>query len=78
MTVTNDRNVRTLKPLSERCELVRIIRQIQTLTAELDDLRRHTAAGSEVQARERTLEQLRWRLAAVARRTAADSRGNAA
>ena len=76
--MSNDRNVSTLELPGERRELVRIVRQIQTLTAELDELRPHTAADSEVQARERTLEQLRWRLAAVARRTATDSLGNAA
>jgi hypothetical protein len=78
ITVSNDRNVSTLEPPGERRELVRIVRQIQTLTAELDDLGRHAAANPEVQAKERTLEQLRWRLAAAARRTATDSLGNAA
>jgi len=70
--VSNDRNVSTLEPRGERRELVRIVRQIQALTAELDELRRHAAADPQVQARERTLEQLRWRLAAVARRIATD------
>jgi hypothetical protein len=76
--VSSDRNVSTLEASDERRELVRIVRQIQTLTAELDELRRQPAATPEVQASERTLEQLRWRLAAVARRTATDSFGNAA
>ena len=73
--MSNDRNVSTLEP---RDELGWLVRWIQTLTAELDELRPHAAANPEVQARERTLEQLRWRLAAVARRTATDSLGNAA
>ena len=73
----NDRNVSALDPRGER-ELVRIVRQIQTLTAELDELRRYAPAGPEVQAKERSLEQARWRLAAVAQRTATDSLGNAA
>ena len=77
--MSNDRNLSTLEPGGERRELVRVLRQIQTLTAELDHLCRHAAADPpEVQARERTLEQLRWRLAAVARRTATDRLGNAA
>ena len=76
--MSNDRNVSTLEPPGERRELVRIVRQIQTLMAELDDLGRHAAANPEVQAKERTLEQLRWRLAAVVRRTATESLGNAA
>jgi hypothetical protein len=63
------------EPNGERGELVR---RIQTLTVELDHVGRQTAASPEVQAKERTLEQLRWRLAAVARRTATESLGNAA
>jgi hypothetical protein len=78
ITVSNDRVVNTLEPRGERRELGRLIRQIQTLTAEVDELRRHTAADPEVQAKKRTLEQLRWRLAAVARRTATNGLGNAA
>jgi hypothetical protein len=66
------------EPNGERGELVRLVRRIQTLTVELDDVGRHTTASPEVQAKERTLEQLRWRLAAVARRTATESLGNAA
>jgi chromosome segregation ATPase len=60
------------EPNGERGELVRLVQRIQTLTAELDELRRHEAANSQVQAKERRLEQLRWRLAALARRTATD------
>ena len=70
--MSNDRSVSTLEPRGERRELVRIVREIQTLTAELDELRRQAAVDPQVQARERTLEQLRWRLAAVARRIATD------
>lgn len=54
----------------ERRDLIRLIRRIQALTLEIQELRRRGAP--ELAARERTLEQLRWRLAAVARRTATD------
>jgi len=74
--VSNARNVSTFEPHGSR-ELVRLVRRIQTLTADLDDIGRH-AASPEVQAKEHTLEQLRWLLAAVARRTATDSLENAA
>jgi len=72
------RNLNQFVPGGKRNELARLIRRIQTLTLELDDVGRRAAASPEVQAKERTLEQLRWRLAAVARRTATDSLGNAA
>jgi hypothetical protein len=70
--VSNARFVNPPEPNGEQRELGRLVQWIQTLTAELDELRPHLAAGQEVQAKERTLEQLRWRLAALARRTAAD------
>jgi hypothetical protein len=76
--VSNARTANHREPNGERRELVRLLRRIQTLTAELDELRRHSAARAEVQGKERTREQLRWRLATVARRTATDSLGNAA
>jgi hypothetical protein len=55
----------------ERQELVRLVRRIQALTLELHELRRDGGAP-ELDAKERTLDQLRWRLATVARRTATD------
>jgi hypothetical protein len=60
-----------------RSELAQLVGRIQTLTLELQESRRreHTPA---VAAKERMLEQLRWRLADVARRTATDRLGNAA
>ena len=61
-----------------RREVVRLIREIRALTVELDLLRRHPSDDPELHRKERTLEQLRWRLAAVARRTATDDLGNAA
>jgi len=62
---------------AERSELGQLVGRIQTLTLELQESRRreHTPA---VAAKERMLEQLRWRLADVARRTATDRLGNAA
>jgi hypothetical protein len=69
--------VNRYKPGGERRELLRLIRRIQALTLELDTLRRD-GADSELPAKERALEQLRWRLAVVARREAADYGGTAA
>lgn len=67
------RNVSPHEPRArERGEAVRLVRRIQALFLELEELRRHEQRSPEIQAKERTLEQLRWRLAAVARRTASD------
>lgn len=62
----------------ERRELLRLIGRIQALTLELKTLRRLDGAAPELRAKERALEQLRWRLAVVARREAADHGGAAA
>ncbi len=59
-------------------ELLQVIRAIQELTLELAQLRHQQHAGPGLEAKEHTLEQLRWRLATVARRTATDELGNAA
>jgi hypothetical protein len=59
-------------------ELLQIIRAIQELTLELAQLRHEEHAGPELEAKEHTLEQLRWRLAALARRLATDDFGAAA
>jgi hypothetical protein len=48
------------------------MRRIQTLVRELEELRRHEHRTPEIQAKEHRLEQLRWRLAVVARRSASD------
>jgi hypothetical protein len=65
-------------PSHEQRELARLARQIQTLTLELQEPRRRELDTAEVDAKARTLEQLRWRFAATARRTATDDLGNAA
>jgi hypothetical protein len=56
----------------ERGEAVRLVRRIQGLFLELEELRRHEQRTPEIDAKERRLEQLRWLLAAVARRSASD------
>ena len=56
----------------ERREVVRLVRRIQVLFSELKELRRREQQGSEVQTKELELDELRWRLAAVARRSASD------
>jgi hypothetical protein len=53
-------------------ELLRLIREIQALKLELDTLRPSSGSAPELQAKERALDQLHWRLAAVARRAAAN------
>ncbi len=63
---------------AERAELVRLVRRIETLTLELQEPRRRELDQADVEAKERLLEQQRWRLAAVARRAATDELGNAA
>lgn len=73
------RDVRPLEPRSrERREVVRLVRRIQALSLELEELRRREGGPPELQAKERTLEQLRWRLAAAARRSASDDLDDAA
>ena len=67
-----------LEPRGQCRELVRVIRRIQALTLELYELRRREGQTPELHARERTLEQLRWRLAAVARRSATEDLSAAA
>jgi hypothetical protein len=65
-------------PSGPRRELARVVQRIQTLTHEIKELRRAGRHTRELEARERELDDLRWRLAAVARRTAADDRSAAA
>ncbi len=73
-----NRNLNQFEPRGKRSELAHLIRRIQTLTLERDQLRQDEGADRELQAKERTLDQLHWRLATVARQTAVDDLGNAA
>lgn len=67
----NTRDVSIFEPRArERREVVRLVRRIQALFLELEELRRRDPGAVEVHAKQRQLEQLRWRLAAVARRSA--------
>jgi hypothetical protein len=66
------------EPKSGRSELARLVRRIQALTFELRELRWRAKPRAELRAKERELEQLRWRFAAIARRAATDDLGNAA
>jgi hypothetical protein len=67
------RDVSLFEPRShERRKAARLVRLIQTLFLELEELRRYEQRTPEIQANERRLEQLRWRLASVARRSASD------
>ena len=70
-----DRPARDLA-LSQR--LVQLVERVQVLTHTRDELRARAGSEVELRAVETDLEQLRWRLAYVARRQAADELGNAA
>jgi hypothetical protein len=71
--MSQTRNVSAFKPHArERREVVRLVRRIQGLFLELEELRRREAGPPELRAKERTLAQLRRRLAAVVRRSASD------
>jgi hypothetical protein len=63
---------------TSREEVRRLIQRIQAGRLELEELKRRRASTAELDAGERRLEQLRWRLAAVARRAAHDDLGSAA
>ena len=67
------RDVSPFEPRArERREVVRLVRRIEAVFQELEELRRYEQRTPEIQAKERRLEQLRWRLASVARRSASD------
>jgi hypothetical protein len=51
-------------------EVVQLVRRIQGLTLEVRTLEQDGTNGAELIAKERALEQLRWRLAIAARRAA--------
>ena len=55
-----------------RSELAGLVRRVQDLTLEVHELRKQPGASPELEAKERGLDQLLWRLATVARRTAID------
>ena len=59
-------------------EVSRLIRRIQMLALELKALRRRGMSASELRAKERTLDQLHWRLADAARAAATSDLGSAA
>jgi hypothetical protein len=67
------RDVSPFEPRSsERREVVRLVRRIQDLLLEIAELRHREGSARDLDAKERGLDQLRWRLAAVARRSASD------
>jgi hypothetical protein len=66
----SSRDVRPFEPGGDRRELVRLVRRIQTLTLEVRELQLRQGGTPELHVKERTLEQLRWRLAVVAQRAA--------
>jgi hypothetical protein len=76
--MTPSRTASPFEPTGRRRELARLVGQIQTLTLELQNLRRRELETPEVDGKERTLERLRRQVAAVAKRTATDELGDAA
>jgi len=76
--MTPSRTASPFEPTGRRRELARLVGQIQTLTLELQNLRRRELETPEVDGKERTLERLRRQLAAVGKRTATDELGDAA
>jgi hypothetical protein len=54
-----------------RNEVTRLLQRIRTLTLELRELEQRGITGPVVEAKERLLERLRWRLAAVVRESGA-------
>jgi hypothetical protein len=70
--MTTTPRVSPFEPTRGQRELAWLLRRIETLARELQEPRRRALPSSEVAAKERTLEQLRWQLASVARRTAND------
>jgi hypothetical protein len=76
--MTTTRPMNPSEPSAERRELARIVRQIQAVALELQELERREPDAPAVNVKERRLDQLRWQLAGVARRTATEGLGNAA
>jgi hypothetical protein len=77
--MTTTRPMNPSEPSAERRELARIVRQIQAVALELqEELERREPDAPAVNVKERRLDQLRWQLAGVARRTATEGLGNAA
>ena len=60
-----------------RREVAGLVREIQQLTAERRRLVARGAQGVELEANERTLDELRWLLAEAARRSAVEPAGAA-
>ena len=61
-----------------RREVTRLLQRIQRLVVELRELEQRGITGPAVEAKKRLVERLRWRLAAVVRRTVAGEVGAAA
>ena len=67
-----------LEPPEAGREVLRLVQRIQMLALKLEALRRRGVSVSELRAKERTLDQLHWRLATAARDTATGELGPAA
>jgi hypothetical protein len=76
--MSTGRSVNPFEPSAEQRKLAHLARQIQVLTLELQEDQKRDRNTPELDAKERRLEQLRWRLAALARRAAHGNLGDAA
>jgi hypothetical protein len=73
MNKMTTRDVSPFEPSSrERREVVRLVRRIQAVVLELEELRRREEDNPALRAKEHALEQPCWQLTAVARRSASD------
>ena len=71
-----NREASDFEPRRPGRDVSHLLRQIQVLTQELRLLRLRGTKEPDLRAKERALEQLRWRLAVVARRAAVDDGGS--
>jgi hypothetical protein len=76
--MSTNHDLSAFEPAGARRELAQLLRQMHALTLELAALQERHGRTSELRARVRHLEQLRWRLAFVARRSAVAGLGSVA
>jgi hypothetical protein len=74
--VPANRDATEFEPRRPRRDVAQLLRQIRALTLELRTLRLRGTKAPDLRDKERALEQLRWRLAVVARRAAVDEGGS--
>jgi hypothetical protein len=68
--MSTNHDLSAFEPARARREIAQLLREMHALTIDLAVLRERAGRSSELRAKERDLERLRWRLAIVARRAA--------